>query len=383
MFARKKLFLLICIFSLGWAGATLAADGVLEINQTCAVNGGCFDGDMAGFPVTIDGSAGKSYRLTGDLALITDVDAVLITSSYVTLDLGGFEIAGPGSCTGTGVTLDCGGIGTGSAVYTTANPSGITIRNGTVRNMRFHGIRAEGMGHRITEITARHNAVNGIATQDQELVKNCVAIENGINGIEVPTGSVVDGSLAMGNGANGIVISGQGGSVFGSTSRANGGRGFELHSGLSKFGSNNVSLANEIEDNCGGGVCTSMRRYLMSTSFSAGDGVLTLCPSDFHFASMWELINPSALAYDTILGAQDEDSGSGPPGFRPAWVRSGASFNSNNSTRGNCDGWTIFTGGSGATAELRTPIDAQGQPAWEMDDVGCDIVLSAWCIEDL
>jgi len=30
-----------------------ASDGVLEINQTCAIQTGCFAGDTAGFPVTI------------------------------------------------------------------------------------------------------------------------------------------------------------------------------------------------------------------------------------------------------------------------------------------------------------------------------------------
>ena len=35
------------------ASPALAVDGVLEINQTCAVLTGCFAGDIPGFPVTI------------------------------------------------------------------------------------------------------------------------------------------------------------------------------------------------------------------------------------------------------------------------------------------------------------------------------------------
>ena len=38
-----------------------ADEGVLEINQVCAVNTGCFVGDSAGFPVTIMDSA-MGYR---------------------------------------------------------------------------------------------------------------------------------------------------------------------------------------------------------------------------------------------------------------------------------------------------------------------------------
>ena len=44
-----------------------ADNGVLEINQACAVHTGCFSGDDPGLPVTIDSSAGRSYRLTSDL----------------------------------------------------------------------------------------------------------------------------------------------------------------------------------------------------------------------------------------------------------------------------------------------------------------------------
>ena len=59
-----------------------AGEGVLEINQACAVNPvtGCFSGDAPGFPVTIDGSAGRSYLLTGDL-VIPDPDTSGISIS--------------------------------------------------------------------------------------------------------------------------------------------------------------------------------------------------------------------------------------------------------------------------------------------------------------
>jgi hypothetical protein len=55
--------------SLGLAAppAAHATDGVAEINHTCAVQTGCFPGDSAGYPITIDGQAGRSYLLTSDL----------------------------------------------------------------------------------------------------------------------------------------------------------------------------------------------------------------------------------------------------------------------------------------------------------------------------
>ena len=78
------------------SGPANAVDGVLEINQTCAVNTGCFAGDTAGFPVTI--SASGSYRLTGNLDLVgTAVPVIQITADRVTLDLNGFMVSSDNS----------------------------------------------------------------------------------------------------------------------------------------------------------------------------------------------------------------------------------------------------------------------------------------------
>ena len=47
-----------------------AGEGVLEINQACAVNTGCFPGDTALFPVIIQGAmAPGSYILTSNLVV--------------------------------------------------------------------------------------------------------------------------------------------------------------------------------------------------------------------------------------------------------------------------------------------------------------------------
>ena len=87
---------LILIMLLLLTAPALASDGVLEINQTCAVETGCFSGDTAGFPVTI--SASGSYRLTGNLDLNAEgvnVSGVAVSAPAVTIDLGGFQIVGP------------------------------------------------------------------------------------------------------------------------------------------------------------------------------------------------------------------------------------------------------------------------------------------------
>jgi hypothetical protein len=47
---------------------------------------------VAGFPVTITGVAGRSYRLTSDLSIASpNLDAILISTNDVTLNLGGFR----------------------------------------------------------------------------------------------------------------------------------------------------------------------------------------------------------------------------------------------------------------------------------------------------
>jgi len=90
---RTTLFVLI----LGLVASTVyASDGVFEINADCAVFG-CFDGDSSGYPVTITNPG--SYRLTGNLTT-SNVDTTLISVSAdsVTIDLNGFALIGPVTC---------------------------------------------------------------------------------------------------------------------------------------------------------------------------------------------------------------------------------------------------------------------------------------------
>jgi len=76
---------------LALAGPALAVDGVLEINQACAVNTGCFAGDTAGYPVTITDAG--SYRLTSNV-ILPDLftDAIHVSKNDVAIDLNGFTI---------------------------------------------------------------------------------------------------------------------------------------------------------------------------------------------------------------------------------------------------------------------------------------------------
>ena len=84
--------------TLALALPALAVDGVLEINQACAVSAGCFVGDSGGFPVTI--SSPGSYRLTSNLITRAPGDGIDVTTEQVEIDLNGFTIGCDGGAAG-------------------------------------------------------------------------------------------------------------------------------------------------------------------------------------------------------------------------------------------------------------------------------------------
>lgn len=113
--------------------AASAADGAIEINQACAVNTGCFAGDLAGLPVTI--TAPGSYVLTSNVTNTTlDGEAITIDAESVRLDLGGFTLDGGASTLGS--TL-------GDGIRVNGERHGLHIHDGTVTNWGRHGINAE------------------------------------------------------------------------------------------------------------------------------------------------------------------------------------------------------------------------------------------------
>jgi hypothetical protein len=167
------------------------SDGVLEINQACALNGGCFSGDAAGFPVTIDGSAGVSYRLTGSLDLTAHptLAAISISKAYVTLDLNGFEIAGVASCelAPGGFDWDCAPRNSGAhGIALASGAESVTIKDGTIRNMPDDGISGSGARLiRVQGITASENAGWGVLLGNQSMISESSARLNDQGGFSV------------------------------------------------------------------------------------------------------------------------------------------------------------------------------------------------------
>jgi hypothetical protein len=364
------------------AVSVFASDGQLEINQACAVNTGCFAGDASGFPVTVIQPG--SYRLTGSLDLSAEganVSGISVSAPAVTIDLGGFHITGPTSCSGSGTIISCSpsstGVGSAGVQFTISATAGV-VQNGIVRNMTNFGILSQATGLRVQDITAVHNGRDGIAGREGSLVVNSVAIENGQDGIDINTGSVVDGVTAIGNGRNGINGQGTSSVVTRTSVRHSGMHGFSL--GLNyKFGKNNASSANDLANVCGGGICTERRRIYLTQEEHRGDTVLPACTTGFNIAAVSELIDLSNYDYDTKLGKVFQP-GTGVPNGTAGWVYA-------NTNSGNANDCENFTSGSlekeGVVVRVN-PITSTDTPIVELFNTGfrtCSNPQSVWCIE--
>jgi hypothetical protein len=322
--SRRYFITTILLLSVIFGAAPLhAADGQLEINQACAVNTGCFPGDAPGFPVTI--TTPGSYRLTGNLDLSAfdpNLSGIQVNAPAVTVDLGGFHIAGATTCSGSGASISCfpSFTGGGSAGVLFQFASGGVVQNGIVRNMKNLGIFGRSPGLHVQNITAIHNGGWGIRAGRGALVENSVAIENFTEGIKLSVGSAVHGVTATGNGTDGFELDGA--TVSQSTATANGRHGFSLRA-LSKYGKGNLSTSNEEPDSCGGGICTERKRMYFTTERVQGNAVLEpgRCASGFRVASMTDFFDIGRYDYDYILGVHGNQSDPAGMPLWDGWVR--------------------------------------------------------------
>lgn len=194
---------LLSLVFIALATPALATDGVLEINQTCAMTTGCFAGDVAGLPVTV--ATPGSYRLTSDLAVATANDtAITVSADSTSLDLNGFALRGPNSCTGSfGDQLVCDEPGSGVGI-SAASARQVRIFNGAV-----HGFGARGIiideGSRIEKVNVYSNAGDGILTVGFScIVRESIIERNGGDGINsAAVTGVYDNTVSI-NGAKGI-----------------------------------------------------------------------------------------------------------------------------------------------------------------------------------
>ena len=201
-----------------------AVDGVLEINQASVAAGG-------GFPVSI--SQAGSYRLTSNL-VTSGSDGITATVDDVRIDLNGYALIGPGSCSpnidGTGklTSVTCSGVA-GVGVEGVAS-----LSNGTIRGFAT-GI--EGVADRALELDRMHLTENGtgveFATGDASLrITNSrfsVHFGPGVTTFGAVGNVVVLDSVFELNGARGLRLAA--GLVSRSSFHQNGGEGIRSNSG--------------------------------------------------------------------------------------------------------------------------------------------------------
>jgi hypothetical protein len=135
--------------------------------------------------------------------------------------------------------------------------------------------------------------------------------------------------------------------------------------------------------------------YLTQGTYNGADADGTdgngagVCAEGYHFASLWEILDPSILKYNTGLGMVRDDSGQGPPTlpFVGGWVRTG--FGRSGSTTpgvGNCDGWDSSSDSDWGTL-ARLPSDwtaGQDIHVWQVDTTTCNtaVLVRVWCVAD-
>jgi hypothetical protein len=133
---------------------------------------------------------------------------------------------------------------------------------------------------------------------------------------------------------------------------------------------------------------TGMRQYYLTEDTYNGSEALTACAGGYHMASLWEIMDPSNLKYNTDLGYTRDDSGQGPPSDSSGWVRTGYSSNgSDTEGRGNCNAWTsseITHYGTYAYLPSYWPNPSVDIHVWATDESLCDPEKSwgVWCVED-
>jgi len=134
-----------------------------------------------------------------------------------------------------------------------------------------------------------------------------------------------------------------------------------------------------------------LRRYYL-TSYSQstyqGDQAKTACATGYHMASLWEILDPSNLQYDSQLGETQDDSGGGPPSQEvTGWVRTGyTSMGSGWNVPGqsNCNNWiensiSFF----GTVAKLPSGWEDVADAdvnVWDVGATTCNSSIGVWCV---
>ena len=229
--------LVLPLLTLTLAPPVFASDGVLEINQTCAVNTGCFPGDAPGFPVEIV-TAG-SYALTGDLTLSSTVDAVLVSADRVSLDLRGFSIR-------------CIVFGCLNGINAT-DRADLRLRGGSIAGFSLRGVIA-GSNARVWDLVASGNGLElgersdaarcnlslaGLLVGARSVVRHNIVSDSGGIGISAGEATVIVGNQIRRSQSHGV-FAGEASVLAENSIRDSGGVGVTVREGSLLLGNTMV-----------------------------------------------------------------------------------------------------------------------------------------------
>lgn len=341
MCVSRTMVLLLHVLVFAWAPQAQADLGRTEINQICALQGGCLSGDSPGFPVEI--SQPGSYVLTSSLAVVASgTSAIFVSADDVSIDLNGFSVSGPGS----------GGSANGIAAAFVGNEAiRIRVVDGQVRGFGGYGVQLWKEGH-VERLSISENG-SGVFLGDGSILLES-RISSNQSGGAVLTPAVVYGRNVFTQNA----LSGSGASV-------SGGRGVD---------------GNHCDDRrCSvrGG-----RLYYLTSATTTAAGAPASCAAGFHFASLTEMLYEGHLEYADGFGRSIDEGGvvAGAGGGDQGWVRAGFE----GSTASNCSNWTAAGSQTGPTLTTSdaSVVTTTNRGAWNLGAGTCSFPRRVWCIQD-
>jgi parallel beta-helix repeat protein len=180
-----------------FSAPAFAVDGQVLINQSTVMA-------AKGFPYKI--TQPGSYKLSGNLVVPAGVDGIDILTDGVTIDLNGFTISGPVTCTRSGSHISCignGGLGIFNPSFGLSAPHiNVAVRNGSVVGFNTGIYLSESFNSLVEEVRASGNTDFGLNVNNS-LVRRNIASENGISGISARNSTVTE-NVANLNGAHGL-----------------------------------------------------------------------------------------------------------------------------------------------------------------------------------
>lgn len=197
------------------AHAATLPSGETLITQAAVNAGSITPGDTPGFPVTI--SVGGSYRLASNLTVTTAVNGIEVRANEVTIDMGGFTLAGSGA---------------GRNGVTSFNRA-LRVMNGNVRGFTNDGIRSTAQFLLVDHVLVTANGRLGVFADaqgtdhaaDYASILNSRVAANNNQGINCTNHCRVENSIISGNASTGITILGAGGLVLGNNISGNNSHG--------------------------------------------------------------------------------------------------------------------------------------------------------------